>query len=138
MNRNWNWVQYTYKIIPTYWIDSIALDRKLNERFTCVVTYRRMTKHGHRGLLRHKLYLEMSLQVADILINLKPVVKENILQIWIEGMLAKHLRVDTYTHKIIGEFETEHWVDLSTVPPIPSLEQIIEVVLENDNKTEQE
>lgn len=137
MNRNW--VQYTYKIIPTYWLNTyIAIDQGLHERFTCVVTYRRITKHGHRELIRHKLYLEMSLEAADILINLKPTVKENILQVWIEGMLSKHLRVDTYTHKIIGESETECWKDLSTAFPSVSLEQIIEVALENDNKIKQE
>ena len=139
MNKNWNWVQYTYEIVPTYWIDScVAFDYGLKEKFTCVVTYRRRTRYGHRGLVRYKLYLEMSVQAADILINLKPVIKENILQIWIESMLTKHLKVDTYTHKIIGKSETEHWVNLSTVFPITSLEKIIEVALENDNKTKQE
>ena len=137
MNRNW--VQYTYEIIPTYWIKNcVAFDCGLNERFTCVVTYRRMTRRGHRGLICRKLYLEISIQAADILINLKSTVKENILQIWIEGMLSKHLRVDTYTHKIIGKSEKKYLKDLSTAYSSASLEQIIEVALENDNKIKQE
>lgn len=137
MKVNRNWIRYTYEIVPTYWLDPcMAFDWKLVEEFTCIVTYRRGTKNGHWGICRHKFYKNISRESADILINLNPVVRENILQIWITSMLSEWLKVKTYNHKIIGEAKTEHVENLSTACTLVSLEKIIEVALENDNKTQ--